>query len=162
MRSNFTFLKCLNFFCIVLRVQTSNRISGDDGRVVPPVPMPNTVVKHTHAESTCLETGLVWRRAGRIGRCRLSKGTRCMAGAFLCYCCVKLTFRFVYARIALRYCAEKNFISICRDSFRKKRNLSASSVRCFSSGRRTRRRLSRRQRMPSGRPGRQRLERAMK
>ena len=34
-----------------------NRISGDDGRVVPPVPMPNTVVKHTHAESTCLETG---------------------------------------------------------------------------------------------------------
>ena len=34
-----------------------NRISGDDSRVVPPVPMPNTVVKHTHAESTCLETG---------------------------------------------------------------------------------------------------------
>ena len=25
--------------------------------VVPPVPIPNTVVKHSEAESTCLETG---------------------------------------------------------------------------------------------------------
>ena len=32
------------------------RISGDDSYVVPPVPIPNTVVKHIYAESTCLET----------------------------------------------------------------------------------------------------------
>ena len=25
--------------------------------MVPPVPIPNTVVKHSYAESTCLETG---------------------------------------------------------------------------------------------------------
>ena len=43
-------------FCIVLKVQTFNRISGDDGYVVPPVPIPNTVVKHINAESTWLET----------------------------------------------------------------------------------------------------------
>ena len=34
----------------------SKRISGDAGYVVPPVPIPNTVVKHIYAESTCLET----------------------------------------------------------------------------------------------------------
>ena len=33
-----------------------NRISGDVGYVVPPVPIPNTVVKHIYAESTWLET----------------------------------------------------------------------------------------------------------
>ena len=33
-----------------------NCISGDDGYVVPPVPIPNTVVKHINAESTWLET----------------------------------------------------------------------------------------------------------
>ena len=52
-------LKCSiqNFFCIVLSVDnTFNRISGDDSWVVPPVPIPNTVVKHSYAESTCLET----------------------------------------------------------------------------------------------------------
>ena len=32
-------------------------ISSDDSWVVPPVPIPNTVVKHSYAESTCLETG---------------------------------------------------------------------------------------------------------
>ena len=31
-------------------------ISGDDGYVAPPVPIPNTVVKHINAESTWLET----------------------------------------------------------------------------------------------------------
>ena len=35
-----------------------NKISGDVGYVVPPVPIPNTVVKHINAESTWLET--VW------------------------------------------------------------------------------------------------------
>ena len=30
--------------------------SGDAGYVEPPVPIPNTVVKYIHAESTCLET----------------------------------------------------------------------------------------------------------
>ena len=30
--------------------------SGDDGYVDPPVPIPNTVVKHINAESTWLET----------------------------------------------------------------------------------------------------------
>ena len=34
----------------------SDCISGDDGYVVPPVPIPNTVVKHINAESTWLET----------------------------------------------------------------------------------------------------------
>ena len=31
-------------------------ISGDDGYVAPPVPIPNTAVKHINAESTWLET----------------------------------------------------------------------------------------------------------
>ena len=45
------------FFCIVLSGHGSfNQISGDAGYVVPPVPIPNTVVKHSYAESTCLET----------------------------------------------------------------------------------------------------------
>ena len=39
-----------------MKVQIFNRISGDDGYVVPPVPIPNTVVKHINAESTWLET----------------------------------------------------------------------------------------------------------
>ena len=44
-------------FCIVLSGHGSfNQISGDDACMVPPVPIPNTVVKHTEAESTCLET----------------------------------------------------------------------------------------------------------
>ena len=33
-----------------------SKISGDVGYVVPPVPIPNTVVKHINAESTWLET----------------------------------------------------------------------------------------------------------
>ena len=46
-----------HFFCIVLSGHSSfKRISGDAGYVVPPVPIPNTVVKHIYAESTCLET----------------------------------------------------------------------------------------------------------
>ena len=40
----------------MLRVHPSNWISGDDGYVDPPVPIPNTVVKHIYAESTWLET----------------------------------------------------------------------------------------------------------
>ena len=47
-----------SFFCIVLREQKFfHRISGDDTWMVPPVPIPNTVVKHSEAESTCLVTG---------------------------------------------------------------------------------------------------------
>ena len=34
-----------------------NKISGDDAWMDPPVPIPNTVVKHPEAESTCLVTG---------------------------------------------------------------------------------------------------------
>ena len=37
-------------------IHAENCISGDDGYVVPPVPIPNTVVKHIHAEGTWLET----------------------------------------------------------------------------------------------------------
>ena len=37
-------------------IHAENCISGDDGYVVPPVPIPNTVVKHINAESTWLET----------------------------------------------------------------------------------------------------------
>ena len=37
-------------------MHAENCISGDDGYVAPPVPIPNTVVKHINAESTCLET----------------------------------------------------------------------------------------------------------
>ena len=40
----------------MLKVHPSNWISGDDGYVDPPVPIPNTVVKHIYAESTWLET----------------------------------------------------------------------------------------------------------
>ena len=39
-----------------MREQSFNRISGGDAYVVPPVPIPNTVVKHVKAESTWLET----------------------------------------------------------------------------------------------------------
>ena len=45
------------FFCIVLKEQSFKRISSGDALVDPPVPIPNTVVKHQEAESTCLETG---------------------------------------------------------------------------------------------------------
>ena len=34
-----------------------NKISGDDAWMDSPVPIPNTVVKHPEAESTCLVTG---------------------------------------------------------------------------------------------------------
>ena len=37
-------------------IHAENCISGDDGYVAPPVPIPNTVVKHINAESTWLET----------------------------------------------------------------------------------------------------------
>ena len=45
----------MNFFCLVLR-EHLNKISGDDSQVVPPVPIPNTVVKHLNVESTWMET----------------------------------------------------------------------------------------------------------
>ena len=45
------------FFCIVLKEQSFKRKSSGDALVDPPVPIPNTVVKHQEAESTCLETG---------------------------------------------------------------------------------------------------------
>ena len=41
-------------FCIVSGIYPGR--SGDDGYVDPPVPIPNTVVKHINAESTWLET----------------------------------------------------------------------------------------------------------
>ena len=50
------------FLCIVLSehihrvISSFNRISGSDSYVVPPVPIPNTAVKHINAESTWLET----------------------------------------------------------------------------------------------------------
>ena len=44
------------FFCIVLNVYTHSTLSGDDALMVPPVPIPNTVVKHQEAESTWLAT----------------------------------------------------------------------------------------------------------
>ena len=43
-------------FCIVLKVHPSNCMSGGDSYVDPPVPIPNTVVKHINAESTWLAT----------------------------------------------------------------------------------------------------------
>ena len=39
-----------------------NKISGDVGYVVPPVPIPNTVVKHSQADGTWLETTWESRR----------------------------------------------------------------------------------------------------
>lgn len=44
----------MRFFCIVLSAQHS--AFSDDGYVAPPVPIPNTAVKHIHAESTWLGT----------------------------------------------------------------------------------------------------------
>lgn len=44
------------FFCIVLRERCLSHLSGDDACVVPPVPFPNTEVKHAKADSTWLET----------------------------------------------------------------------------------------------------------
>ena len=39
-----------------------SKISGDVGYVVPPVPIPNTVVKHSQADGTWLETTWESRR----------------------------------------------------------------------------------------------------
>ena len=52
-------------------MHAENCISGDDGYVVPPVPIPNTVVKHINAESTWLETA--WEDRKLPVRKRLSK-----------------------------------------------------------------------------------------
>ena len=52
-------------------IHTENCISGDDGYVAPPVPIPNTVVKHINAESTWLETA--WEDRKLPVRKRLSK-----------------------------------------------------------------------------------------
>ena len=52
-------------------MHAENCISGDVGYVVPPVPIPNTVVKHINAESTCLETS--WEDRKLPVRKRLSK-----------------------------------------------------------------------------------------
>ena len=38
------------------RQKGESLISSGDGRVAPPVPIPNTEVKHPHVESTWLET----------------------------------------------------------------------------------------------------------
>ena len=43
----------IQFACVQIR---HIPLSGDVGYVVPPVPIPNTVVKHINVESTCLET----------------------------------------------------------------------------------------------------------
>ena len=58
--------KCKNFFCSVLRVQkyfqqserdyVLAKIVGVDYELVPPVPIPNTVVKQLHADNTWLVT----------------------------------------------------------------------------------------------------------
>ena len=52
-------MKCLvhEFLLFSFEITYLNKISGDDSQVVPPVPIPNTAVKHPKAESTCLETG---------------------------------------------------------------------------------------------------------
>ncbi len=43
--------------------------SGDVGYVVPPVPIPNTVVKHINVESTWLETTWEDRKSPVYGSC---------------------------------------------------------------------------------------------
>ena len=54
-----------------------NKISGDDAWMAPPVPIPNTVVKHPEAESTCLVTG--WEDRKLPVRC----GARLRTGSFV-------------------------------------------------------------------------------
>ena len=48
--------KAMEFFCSVLRVQDTFKIVGVDYELVPPVPIPNTVVKQLHADNTWLVT----------------------------------------------------------------------------------------------------------
>ena len=67
----------MNFFCLVLR-EHLNKISGDDSQVVPPVPIPNTVVKHLNVESTWVATPWEDRKLP----VQLST---CFTGAFLLY-----------------------------------------------------------------------------
>ena len=43
--------------------------SSGDSYVVPPVPIPNTVVKHIHAEGTCLETA--WENRELLVKCHV-------------------------------------------------------------------------------------------
>ena len=53
-------MKCLvhEFLLFSFEITYLNKIiSGDVAWMVPPVPIPNTAVKHPEAESTCLETG---------------------------------------------------------------------------------------------------------
>ena len=51
-------MKCLvhKFLLFSFEITYLNKISGDDSQVVPPVPIPNTVVKHLNVESTWMET----------------------------------------------------------------------------------------------------------
>ena len=70
-----------------------NKISGDDAWMDPPVPIPNTVVKHPEAESTCLVTG--WEDRKLPVRC----GARLRTGSF-----VLLSGR-LYERHAVNVCA---------------------------------------------------------
>ena len=53
-------MKCLlhEFLLFSFEITYLNKIiSGDVAWMVPPVPIPNTAVKHPKAESTCLGTG---------------------------------------------------------------------------------------------------------
>ena len=45
-----------SFLCLVFRVQILNRVVGVFNGEGPPVPIPNTEVKLTSAENTCLAT----------------------------------------------------------------------------------------------------------
>ena len=47
---------CYEFLLFSFEITYLNNISGDDSQVVPPVPIPNTVVKHLNVESTWMET----------------------------------------------------------------------------------------------------------
>ena len=46
----------VKFSCSVFRVYTLNNEVGVDWGVGPPVPIPNTEVKHTFADDTCWVT----------------------------------------------------------------------------------------------------------
>ena len=68
-------MKCLvhKFLLFSFEITYLNKIiSGDVAWMVPPVPIPNTAVKHPKAESTCLETDWEDRKLPVKRRLRIS------------------------------------------------------------------------------------------
>ena len=49
---NHPFILDQSTFIFLVYLSSFERLSGDDGKVVPPVPIPNTAVKHFYADDS--------------------------------------------------------------------------------------------------------------